>query len=135
MLTRKQDISSTTVTGLEDAAYVDKVGGMKNTAATGSAIDFTGETDRIYTKETADDQSVVSVVENGQPTFSISRDGLKDVVVWNPWDEKAKGMSDFGPADGWKQMVCVEAGSVTGWNKLEASDVWEGSQVIRADKS
>lgn len=56
---------------------------------------------------------------------------LGDVVVWNPWDAKAKGMPDFGPEDGWKRMVCVEAGSVGQWNMLEAGDTWEGGQRIR----
>lgn len=60
------------------------------------------------------------------------RDGLDDVVVWNPWTEKAKSMADFGPADGWKNMVCVEAGSVSQWSKLEGGDTWEGGQRIRA---
>jgi len=56
---------------------------------------------------------------------------LSDVVVWNPWDAKAKSMADFGPEDGWKKMVCVETGSVAQWNTLEAGDTWEGGQRIR----
>jgi len=53
------------------------------------------------------------------------------VVVWNPWVEKAKGMADFGPEDGYKKMVCVETGSVAAWNTLEAGDTWEGGQRIK----
>ena len=34
------------------------------------------------------------------------------VVVWNPWAEKAKAMTDFGDEE-YKQMLCVEAGYVT----------------------
>ena len=37
---------------------------------------------------------------------------MKDIVVWNPWSESAKGMSDFGD-DEYNNMVCVEVGSVT----------------------
>ena len=33
-------------------------------------------------------------------------------VVWNPWIEKAKMMSDFDD-DEYKQMVCVESGYVS----------------------
>jgi glucose-6-phosphate 1-epimerase len=29
-------------------------------------------------------------------------------VVWNPWSDKAKRMSDFGD-DEWPSMLCVEA--------------------------
>ena len=43
-------------------------------------------------------------------------------------------MADFGPEDGWKSMVCVEPGQVSGWTKLEAGDAWEGTQVIKKGK-
>jgi glucose-6-phosphate 1-epimerase len=41
-------------------------------------------------------------------------------------------MADFSPKDGWKQMICVEPGSVSNWVKLEAGDAWEGGQIIEA---
>ena len=34
-----------------------------------------------------------------------------NLVVWNPWVEKAKAMSDFGD-DEYNTMICVEAGYV-----------------------
>lgn len=72
----------------------------------------------------------VAIQENGKKVFSVVRDNLSDVVVWNPWIEKAKGMGDYEPKDGYKNMVCVEAGSVKGWQTLEKGDAFEGSQVI-----
>ncbi|KAJ6176648.1 hypothetical protein N7485_003562 [Penicillium canescens] len=66
------------------------------------------------------------------PLFSITREALNDVVVWNPWIEKAKGMADFGPDEAYKNMICVEAGSVSGWQTLEAGEAWEGAQSIKA---
>lgn len=71
----------------------------------------------------------VAIVEGGQSKFSIVRDNLNEVVVWNPWVD-AKSMADFAPAEGYKNMICVEAGAVKGWQKLEAGETWEGSQVI-----
>ena len=56
---------------------------------------------------------------------------MSDVVVWNPWAEKAKGMADFAPDDAYKKMICAEAGSVSTWQTLEAGDSWEGGQSIR----
>ncbi len=42
-------------------------------------------------------------------------------------------MGDFEPKDGFKQMICVEAGQVEGWQRLEAGETFEGSQTIRAN--
>ena len=39
-------------------------------------------------------------------------------------------MSDFAPKQGYKNMICVEAGAVRGWQKLEAGETWEGGQLI-----
>lgn len=41
-------------------------------------------------------------------------------------------MADFKPAEGYKEMICVEAGAVAGWQKLEAGEAWEGGQIISA---
>lgn len=70
------------------------------------------------------------MTEGGKPVFSIVRDNLNDLVVWNPWTEKAAGMGDFAPKDGYKQMICVEAGSVQGFQTLEPGEALEGAQVI-----
>ena len=71
-------------------------------------------------------------MEAGAPRFDVVRDNLPDTVVWNPWREKAAGMGDFAPKDGFTQMVCVEVGSVDGWQKLEPGDTFEGGQLVRS---
>lgn len=95
---------------------------------TSDAIAITGETDRVYVD--VDPTAPVSVVEDDKTLFSITREGLNTVTVWNPWTEKAKGMSDFGDEE-YKGMVCVEPGAVKSWQVLEGGDAWEGSQTIR----
>ncbi|MCJ1255052.1 hypothetical protein MMC24_002868 [Lignoscripta atroalba] len=122
------DISKVTLLGLEQTPYVDKVESM-DVDATGEAITLSKETDRVYKQA---QEQPVTVVEDGKKRFEIVRDMLTDVVVWNPWNEKAKGMSDFGPDDGYKNMICVEAGYVTQWVTLEGGDAWEGGQIIKA---
>ena len=74
----------------------------------------------------------VSVLEGGKVRFEIVRDTLRDLVVWNPWSEKVKGMADFGPKEAYENMVCVEAGSVNEWLTLEGGDTWEGGARIKA---
>lgn len=73
---------------------------------------------------------VVSTADD-KPLFSITRGTLTDIVVWNPWLEKAKGIADFGPDEAYQKMICVEAGAVSRWQALEAGDSWEGGQLIR----
>lgn len=94
-------------------------------------ITFTAETDRVYSPSTPP-SAPITVQQGGSPRFKVVRDNLPDVVVWNPWTDKAAGMGDFEPKDGWKRMVCVEAGSVSSWTKLEKGDVFEGAQTIYA---
>jgi glucose-6-phosphate 1-epimerase len=94
-------------------------------------LSITGETDRVYTPSKVPEHPLV-VSEGGKKVFEIVRDNLENVVVWNPWTEKAKGMDDFEPKDGYKQMICVEAGQVAGWQKLEAGETFEGSQIIKS---
>lgn len=127
MLT-EQDITTVEVGGLEDSAYVDKVDGLQ-TKTQSSAVAITSETDRVYTPAKGPSHPLV-ISEGGAPRFSIVRDKLDQVVVWNPWVDKAAGMADFGPDDGYKNMICVEAGAVNGWTKLDKGDAYEGAQTI-----
>lgn len=119
-----------TVVGLESAPYVDKVdGGKSKTQAASSSVSISSETDRVYSPAQGAAQPV-SVVEAGRTLFTVTRENLDDVVVWNPWADKARGMADFAPDAGFKNMLCVEPGSVSGFTKLEPGDAFEGSQSI-----
>jgi glucose-6-phosphate 1-epimerase len=77
-------------------------------------------------------QDITSIVQDGKPRLDVQRDRLVDSVVWNPWIEKAKAMSDFEPNDGYKNMVCVEVGAVDGWQKLEPGETFEGGQIVKS---
>jgi hypothetical protein len=46
------------------------------------------------------------------------------LVLWNPWDEKAKAMADMDD-DGWQHFVCVEAGAVSTPVALEPDQTFE----------
>lgn len=122
---RIKDITQVSITGLQDAEYLDKVDNLKAKKETSSAVKIEGETDRVYTPS-----GTVAIQEGGKTSFTVTRDNLADVVLWNPWVEKAQGMGDYAPKDGYKNMVCVEAGSVRGWQTLEKGDAFEGSQTI-----
>jgi glucose-6-phosphate 1-epimerase len=92
-------------------------------------LTISGEVDRVY-KDIK--QDTTSVLVDGKPVLDVTRDNLKDSVVWNPWIEKSKGMGDFEPKEGYKKMVCVEVGAVDGWETLEAGDTFEAGQLLKA---
>ncbi|CAM1510141.1 Fc.00g004760.m01.CDS01 [Cosmosporella sp. VM-42] len=125
---RIKDISSVGIAGLEDSPYLDKMAGAKEETQS-SAVTFEGETDRIYTPALGPKHPVI-ISEAGTQSFNITRDNLDQVVVWNPWVDKSAATKDFAPKDGWKNMVCVEPGSVKGWQKLEKGDAFEAAQTI-----
>ncbi|KAH8700232.1 galactose mutarotase-like domain-containing protein [Talaromyces proteolyticus] len=122
------DVSKIRVQNLQSLTYTDKTDNAKNKQETSKEISITGETDRIYLD--TDPTAPVSITQDGKALFSITREGLNTVTVWNPWVEKAKGMSDFGDEE-YKGMVCVEPGAVKSWQVLEGGDAWEGTQTIR----
>jgi glucose-6-phosphate 1-epimerase len=102
---------------------------MTTQQQTNPVLSITGEVDRVYKSLP---QDTTSVLEAGKPRFDVVRDNLVDTVIWNPWIEKAKGMADFTPKDGYKNMLCVEVGAVNGWVKLDGGEGWEGGQVIKS---
>lgn len=125
-----KDISKTTVSGLQGGSYLDKVDSYKEKTESQAQVGIEGEVDRIY--KSLDPKKAVTLLEDGQARFEITRDSLPDVVVWNPGPEKAGGMSDFGPSDGWKRMLCIEPGAVAGLQKLDPGDTFEGGQIIKS---
>ena len=121
-----QNISNVSVSGLEEVSFADKVGGGKKQES--GAITVSSDVDRLYHVDTSHRNAIY---EKDKPQFEFTRDMLPDVVVWNPWIEKSKTMSDLAPEDAYKRFICVETGSVS-WNTLEAGDTWEGGQRIKA---
>lgn len=99
------DIAAVSVTGLEGCDYWDKVGGSNLRQQTG-AIQFSGETDRVYINTAAE-----CVIEDPKLNrrIHVAKSGSLSTVVWTPWVEKANKMGDMGQPDGWREMVCVES--------------------------
>ncbi|KAJ5095977.1 hypothetical protein NUU61_005333 [Penicillium alfredii] len=127
-----EDISNIRIKGLESKTYVDKTRNATSHTEASPALSITQETDRVYQDLDPTVPVVVASAADDKPVFSITREAFNDVVVWNPWIEKAKGMADFGPDEAYKNMICVEAGSVSTWQTLEAGDSWEGGQSVKS---
>jgi D-hexose-6-phosphate mutarotase len=93
--------------GLGGVTYIDKTDVRKEKHQRGDVV-LTGETDRIYRNTSA----AVEIEDRGlRRRVLIAKEGSRDTVVWNPWTDKAKAMSDMG-AEQWRQFVCVETCNV-----------------------
>jgi glucose-6-phosphate 1-epimerase len=93
-------------------------------------LTISSKTDRVYTPSGGPSTSVV-VSEGGKKKYEVVRDNLNEVVVWNPWTD-AKDIGDFKPVDGYKKMICVEAGAVKGWLLLDQGETFEGGVTVIA---
>ncbi len=103
------DIGAVSLTGLEDAAFLDNAaggnGGRKIQDA--AALRIAEETNRIY----LDTASAVEIRdEKLKHIIRVEKFNSKSTVVWNPWTTQ-KLPDDFDPAEH-KLMVCVESGNV-----------------------
>lgn len=108
------DVRNISIAGLEQVRYVDKVDGAQEKPATGAAIEFTGETDRVYLKT----YSECHLHDPGRNrTIVVSKSGSQSTVIWNPWVAKSARMPDFGDHE-WPEMVCIETANV-GINAIE----------------
>lgn len=96
-------ITDTSVKGLEDTEYIDKVDDLRVKTQEGPVL-ITGETDRIYT----DTESECVIEDPGfKRRIHIRKSGSSSTVVWNPWEEKSNAMKDLGTGE-YKNFVCVE---------------------------
>lgn len=98
------DVRHVELSGLAGAVYDDKVSGGSAVVQGPEPVRFVGETDRVY-----DSNARVSVLDTARKRrLVIDKTCSATTVVWNPWIDKAKRMSDFGD-DEWRGMLCVEA--------------------------
>ena len=100
---RAGDATQARVRGLDRTHYLDKTDGNREKTQQGD-VTFAKETDSVYldTRATTDLEAPML-----KRRIRVSKENSLATVVWNPWMEKAKALSDLGD-DEWKQFVCVE---------------------------
>lgn len=102
------DIHRVGVRGLAGVTYIDKVGAFTRKTQGDTPITFAGETDSVYLDTDAEVRVDDPVLGRA---IVVGKVGSRSTVVWNPWVDKSKKMSDFGD-DEWPGMVCVETANV-----------------------
>jgi len=97
------NISNVSVHGLEGTTYIDKVDNFRKKKQDGP-LKIASETDRVYINT---DNDCVIKDPGLKRSIHIKKSGSSSTVVWNPWEEKARGMKDLGARE-YMNFVCVE---------------------------
>ncbi|WP_192954815.1 D-hexose-6-phosphate mutarotase [Gallaecimonas mangrovi] len=97
------DIYQVQVRGLSGSNYVEF--GEGPLLQEGPAA-IRGEVDRQYLTD-----KPLQHIDTGEGLIAVKREGSQSLVLWNPWVEKAKALSQF-PDDGFKTMLCLEAANI-----------------------
>lgn len=109
---RVGDVGTIAIDGLDGAPYVESAAGSGPgglAARQQGPVRIAREVDRRYASAgrcRIDDSGLGRAIH-------VSKRGSRTTVIWNPGEEKAARLGDLGagggPADGWRQMVCVES--------------------------
>lgn len=117
------DINRAAVEGLAGKKFIDFLEPGPEATEKRPWITFDREVDRVY--PFAPDKLVMEDGGNRREIV-IEKQGMNDVVVWNPWADKSRRMEDFGDEE-YKSMVCVETGNLHEPVRLGAGAVQAGS--------
>jgi glucose-6-phosphate 1-epimerase len=98
------------VSGLDRVHFLDKTDEYRERVQQGDVV-ISAETDRVY----LDTQTPVELLDAAlHRRIAIEKENSLTTVIWNPWTEKAKMMSDLGN-DEWTRMLCIETSNVLGY--------------------
>ncbi|VXD04266.1 putative glucose-6-phosphate 1-epimerase [Pseudomonas sp. 8Z] len=101
------DVRQVSVEGMHGCRYLDTLQDWRELNQEGEPT-FTAETDRIY----LDTPARLSIVDPGWGRrIHLDARGSRSAVLWNPWIEKAKRLSQF-PDDAWQNMLCIETANL-----------------------
>lgn len=126
------------ISGLNGVDYFDKVS-KTNKTENRYSFGLTSQTDSVYSN--APDKvlallrgvnfdQTVTVEKAGSINGSSNTTATKtDVVVWNPWSDRAKTMDDFGDEE-YLNMVAIEPGRVSEKQVLPAGETYTLHQTI-----
>ncbi|XP_055821647.1 putative glucose-6-phosphate 1-epimerase [Solanum dulcamara] len=119
------DISDVRVEGLETLDYLENLFDGERFPGKGNAVTFESEVDRVYLSSIEE----IAVLDHNpwnSRTFLIKNEGLPDVVVWNPWEEKSVAIADLGDEE-YEHMVCVGGAAIEKPITLEKGEKWTGT--------
>ncbi|KAI7753917.1 hypothetical protein M8C21_033116 [Ambrosia artemisiifolia] len=116
------DISKVEVKGLAKLDYLDNLQNRTRQTENRDTITINSQFDNIYLSTP---KKIEVLDPEKKRTIVIQKEGLPDVVVWNPGEEKAKTIEDLGEGE-YKNFVAVEAAAIEKPVTLKPGEEWEG---------
>jgi glucose-6-phosphate 1-epimerase len=116
------DIEAVSIHGLQGKSFIDGLRDRQVFTEEDAALGIHAETDRVYLRTEA-----VELLYGDGSAMNITKQGLADTVVWNPWDSPP---ADVGEGE-WRKFVCIESGQVEHAVTLAAGDTWTATQQMR----
>ena len=101
------DCRQVEIHGLDACPYVDALDDWQPHRQTGP-LTLQGETDRLYLQL----PDALHIDDPGwQRRLTLSASGSRSAVVWNPWIQKSRRLSQFADT-AWQRMLCIETARV-----------------------
>ncbi|MCL4834536.1 MAG: D-hexose-6-phosphate mutarotase [Caldilineaceae bacterium] len=121
---RLEDIFQTTVEGFVGIPYKNTFTEKREMPQTERLTGFGPEgAGRVYYG------AQKAVVREGSRAVSLTNENFPDIVLWNPGVERASRIPDMQP-EGYRRMLCIEAGVVGTPVRLSPGQSWRGGQRV-----
>ncbi|KAK0096546.1 hypothetical protein PV326_005202 [Microctonus aethiopoides] len=125
------DVRRCQITGLHGCTFIDKTRDNQIFQEGLDVVTVREWTDRIY--QNTQPEHIITNVVSGRK-MRVQKYNFPDTVVWNPWQEKARDIPDFGD-DEFPNMICVESGHVSSPVILLPGTAFEASQILQGGLS
>jgi glucose-6-phosphate 1-epimerase len=123
---RVSDARRIEVHGLKDITYMDALKNRSYGVENAEAITPSGQTDRIFINA----PDTVRIVDTlAQREVTVVKKNIRDMVVWNPWADGSKAISDLAPSE-FESFVCVEPAIVNQKITINPREKYEIGQEL-----
>ena len=121
----KCNVEKSCIYGLQHNTYRDAVDNdlLKNDAE--KMLQIEREVDRLYLNTSSDIE-----LRDDTGIMTLSQTGFPDTVVWNPWVDKTRSLTDCTPHD-YLNFVCIESALAAVAQQLPPQQRWRGTQSLR----
>lgn len=104
------DITNTSIAGLDQQPYLETLEEYWPEKKQLGPVTFEQETDRVYLPHSGQEHSkhyYLLELNTPERKYLLENHNSQSCVIWNPWIEKSKRLSDFAD-DAYQRMFCVE---------------------------